>query len=240
MKKVLFALMALLIAPPALGADLRTQQLTPLPPTVTRPIAIWSGFYVGLSAGFGTADFDNAVTSENVTVVVPTEASGFLGGGFVGLNFQVTPWGVLGVEADASYANIEGSHTVTDKIGTVPFAFFADNSLNWLATARVRAGFLPFSTLMIYGTGGLAIGEIESTFSASVGSSSIQSSFARHFSTSETKTGWTVGGGAEWQFANSWLLRGEYLYVDLGSTDTAFSKSPHTMHIVRGGVGWRF
>ena len=36
-------------------------------------------------------------------------------------------------------------------------------------------------------------------------------------SNSPTKTGWTIGGGAEYAITNNITLRAEYLYYDLGS-----------------------
>jgi outer membrane immunogenic protein len=37
---------------------------------------------------------------------------------------------------------------------------------------------------------------------------------------SVTRVGWTVGAGVEWALTKNWTVRGEYLYVDLGSIDT--------------------
>jgi outer membrane immunogenic protein len=33
---------------------------------------------------------------------------------------------------------------------------------------------------------------------------------------SETRAGWTLGGGLEWMFAPHWTHKAEYLYYDLG------------------------
>ena len=64
---------------------------------------------------------------------------------------------------------------------------------------------------------------------------------------SETKVGWTVGGGLEYAFTDNWTTKLEYLYVDLGNTtcnaacsggdpfDVTFKTS-----IVRGGVNYKF
>jgi outer membrane immunogenic protein len=34
---------------------------------------------------------------------------------------------------------------------------------------------------------------------------------------SQTNVGWAIGAGAEWKLTHNWSVRGEYLYVDLGS-----------------------
>jgi outer membrane immunogenic protein len=35
--------------------------------------------------------------------------------------------------------------------------------------------------------------------------------------TTRGRVGWTVGGGVEYAWTNNWTIRGEYLYVNLGS-----------------------
>ena len=68
---------------------------------------------------------------------------------------------------------------------------------------------------------------------------------------SETRTGWTAGGGVEWAFARNWSVKAEYLYADFGSVSfvSAFNVDPdftytHTVHptaqIVRAGVNYKF
>jgi outer membrane immunogenic protein len=38
---------------------------------------------------------------------------------------------------------------------------------------------------------------------------------------SDTRFGWTVGGGGEWKFSANWTAKLEYLYYDLGSATYA-------------------
>jgi outer membrane immunogenic protein len=38
-----------------------------------------------------------------------------------------------------------------------------------------------------------------------------------NISQSETRAGWTAGGGFEWMFAPQWSVKAEYLYYDLGT-----------------------
>ena len=63
---------------------------------------------------------------------------------------------------------------------------------------------------MIYVAGGLASGQIKSTYLATFPGAT--------YSGSENKTryGWTIGAGVEYALSQNWFLRGEYLYIDLG------------------------
>jgi outer membrane immunogenic protein len=74
----------------------------------------------------------------------------------------------------------------------------------------------------------------------------------------QNMTGWTVGGGAEYQFGMHWSVKAEYLYADFGrmsvtSTNltaftppTAYPVNVFThsadlhAHIARAGFNWRF
>jgi outer membrane immunogenic protein len=101
--------------------------------------------------------------------------------------------------------------------------------------------------LLIYGTGGLAYGQIDASANTHFGGDGILDFPAN---VSKTKAGWTAGAGAEWMFARNWSAKAEYLYVDLGSasaigTDvTAPSAVGYTWktkeNIVRVGVNYHF
>ena len=39
------------------------------------------------------------------------------------------------------------------------------------------------------------------------------------FSSSKFMSGWTIGGGVEWAFADHWSAKFEYLYIDFGRLD---------------------
>ena len=45
---------------------------------------------------------------------------------------------------------------------------------------------------------------------------------------SNTRTGWTAGGGVEWMFVPNWTAKAEYLYVDLDSDGAT------------GSLGWNY
>ena len=73
----------------------------------------------------------------------------------------------------------------------------ANANLSWFGTVRGRLGYLITPTLLIYGTGGFAYGQVDA------------------WGFSSTHTGWTAGGGVEWMFAPHWSAKVEYLYVNL-------------------------
>ena len=77
---------------------------------------------------------------------------------------------------------------------------------------------------MIYGTGGLAGGQVShrltevlspgtTCFAVSTSATGCQTGSER-----STQWGWTAGVGFEWLLAPNWSVGFEYLYVDLGSS----------------------
>ncbi len=126
--------------------------------------------------------------------------------------------------------------------------------LDWLATVRGRLGMTVTPSFLIYGTGGLAIGQtkIGSTEDCPLANPPCASEPSMNTKSTHTSAGWTVGAGAEWMFAPNWSLKAEYLYVDLGShsntivytygpfTSSMTSTARDTMNIVRGGINFHF
>jgi outer membrane immunogenic protein len=111
--------------------------------------------------------------------------------------------------------------------------------LEWLATARLRAGFLATPALLIYGTGGAAFGGTRTTGFLTAnndlaGGTAVSSNgFANG---TNTRVGWTAGGGLEWMFLPNWSLKGEALYYDLGTFNTQFSSVAIVSTAVPGAV----
>jgi len=88
-------------------------------------------------------------------------ASGVIGGGQIGYNWQFNGNWLLGVETDFQGANLQSGSTVSPvPLSPTAGGGFALNSsefmnreLNWFGTVRGRLG-LTFDRLLIYGTGG--------------------------------------------------------------------------------------
>jgi outer membrane immunogenic protein len=230
MKKLITALSAIAaLTAPALAADM-APRYTKAPPPVLAPVYTWTGCYVGVNGGWGwgrnnsflrpSADaasqafWNPAFTAGAAPSFFRYDTDGGLAGGQVGCNYQTGRF-VLGLEADIDWTDIKGSQTIATSgvPGFVPGFFSSGQNLHWLGTVRGRAGFLPSDQLLLYVTGGVAFGEVGYNLNfAFPGSNDFHT-----ISTSNTETGWTVGAGAEWAFANSWSVKAEYLYVDLGN-----------------------
>ena len=80
---------------------------------------------------------------------------------------------------------------------------------------RGRIGIAVVPNFLIYGTGGLAYGGVNSStgineaFSGLGGLVTGTSLASGNFS--ETRVGWTVGAGGEWMFTGNWSAKLEYL-----------------------------
>jgi outer membrane immunogenic protein len=67
--------------------------------------------------------------------------------------------------------------------------------------------------VLFYATGGLAYGQVNSSETIS----------GSPFSSSQTRVGYTVGGGIEGAIGGNWTAKLEYLFVDLGRTSGSFA-----------------
>jgi outer membrane immunogenic protein len=102
----------------------------------------------------------------------------------------------------------------------------ASKSMDYFGTVRGRIGFLATPTLLVYGTGGLAYGGIHSSTligQAITGAPAVPNIYSAFGSVSNTRVGWTAGGGVEWLFLPNWSIKLEYLYYDLGSVTYGLS-----------------
>src|SRR5579872_715905 len=210
-----------LIATGALAADLpaRAPVYTKAPAYV-EPVYDWTGFYIGGNLGYSWGRSSDTSTITNGAGVIlftsadRTDLNGIVGGGQIGYNWQMANW-VFGLEADIQGTGEKGSRVFICPTATctpnVP-GFFAlvipgpaipvalSQKIDWFGTFRCRIGFLATPQVLIYGTGGLAYGEVDS--SAVIGLA------ATPFGTvSNTNFGWTVGAGVEGMIGGNWTVR---------------------------------
>ena len=151
MKKILLASVALFgFAGAASAADLPVRAAPPAPMIAAVPVFTWTGFYVGVNAGYGW-NANDSITVGGVTFDLDDEG-GFVGGVHAGYNYQIGSF-VVGLEGDIQYADFgrEGAFVVD---GTT---YDVDNS-DWFGTVRARAG-VAFDRALIYATGGFAFAD---------------------------------------------------------------------------------
>jgi outer membrane immunogenic protein len=254
------------------------------PPMVAAaPVYNWTGFYIGANAGdgWGNGGIDNTATStfcrpgancpaagNAVVAAVPGHFApgpkGGIGGGQIGYNSQTGAF-VWGVETDFQGANINSTSSAANTAPVVGFfpgrqvvTGTGSQKLDWFGTLRGRMGWVPANSLLLYVTGGLAYGHVQTDLSFSVSNPVGGGVGSTTASDSTTRAGWTVGGGLEWMFAPHWSVKGEYLYYDLGhvtlnstlnefiagptlTTTTGISSEVHyNGSIARAGVNYKF
>jgi outer membrane immunogenic protein len=242
MKRLATAIAAVaLIGTPALAADMAVK--APPPPPAPAPVFSWTGFYAGLNAG-GIWERDSietavtpiacadpsvcpalfAATSAATSAQLSTPATSFIGGVQIGYNYQTGPL-VWGIETDFQGTNLKGTGAGANSVQTtcctdvITVTAAVSEKLDWLGTVRGRVGWLPVNTLLAYATGGLAYGKVQTAAAFSLSDPQALSpvNVSSSLSQSDTRTGWTVGGGLEWLFAPQWSVKAEYLHYDLGT-----------------------
>lgn len=252
MRLAFAGLLALAAVHPAVAADLPVRRAAPAPV----PVAFsWTGFYFGVhvGGGWGTKEWTTVPFSIG-GLSVPAfpfgegSVNGILGGGQIGFNWQ-TGVLVLGVEADISWTNLEGRNTC---IILVPFGNACRTEANFLGsiTGRIGVTGVPSDRTMVYVKGGVGFIDedhtIDSPFLAGLGVTS-------HFAASETRWGWTLGGGIEHSFLPNWSAKLEYQFFDFDterlnfgslragriSVPLDFDIEQH-IHVIKLGLNYRF
>ena len=182
----------------------------------------WSGFYAGVSGGFGWGTSVNDPALPGGTV--DNNSNGWTIGGQVGYNMDMGGF-VLGGEADLQWANIGYSEPIAGGTFTARTDMFG--------TLRARAG-VPIGQVMPYGTVGVAYGRGSATEETTISSTQT----ANHF-------GWAAGVGLEAQATPNLSLKAEYLYVGLGAQNynglaVGNREIGQRFGVIRAGVNYKF
>jgi outer membrane immunogenic protein len=246
----------------AMAADLKPRVYTKAP--VMAPVFSWTGFYIGLNGGYswGRSNTDFTITGVPAGSV-SQNLNGWLGGGQIGYNWQVSPTWVFGLEADIQATGQKGTFNFSTPpicpvftvavLPCVTGSGSVEQKLPWFGTLRGRIGVTPTPTWLLYATGGLAYGEIDTnaTFTGATAfpGGPVIATTTAVASSNTTRAGWVVGGGAEWAISGPWSAKLEYLFMDLGTVNTSFAgPGPFTLvttssritdNIVRVGINYR-
>lgn len=187
----------------------------------------WSGAYLGAQGGFAQPSFvaTGTLTYGSFSGSVSKPYSGptaHEAGVYTGYRWQ-TPQGIVfGGEADINWANLSATSAPLLSIGACPWLACANlgsvhTNVDWYGTVRGTLG-QAIGQLYLYGTGGLAYGNVSSATSSNVVvlGSEIFSDSAHH---SGVRVGWTAGAGAAIAINERVSVKLEYLHVDLGEKE---------------------
>jgi len=228
---------ALAIAASAAQAADLPSRAAPVPVIAAVPVFTWTGFYVGVNAGYGWNTNDNHRYYDPLLAYYGGGGSdgGFVGGAQIGYNYQMGSF-VIGLETDLQYADIGGGNQNYYVLG----GYYRDNNNgNWFGTVRARAG-VAFDRALIYVTGGFAYGDV-----ANGSSAGYYPGLAYYYgSDNGTSTGWTLGGGVEYAFTNNLTAKVEGLYVNLDTKNNYYGyygdRNNAEFGVIRAGLNYKF
>ena len=194
MKKFLLAGVAFAaLTGSAVAADLARPAYAPPPPVYS-----WTGLYWGVNVGYSWGQAKDEVSLLGVgTFSESQKVDGVIGGFQSGYNYQFGQW-VWGWETDFQASGQKGGSTL--QITALPVTTLTtDHKLTWFGTSRTRLGVLWSPNVLLYGTAGVAYGQVKDTATLTAPGASVTGTFK------DTKAGWTA--------------KLEYLYIDLGKTE---------------------
>jgi outer membrane immunogenic protein len=207
MKKLVLGTIALIsLAGTAVAADLPQRPAYKAPIMSPVPVYNWTGFYVGGNIG-GAWGHVNATDVTTGATASPNN-TGFAGGFQVGYDWQAGPW-VFGIRNLFDGTSISGGATISDPF----FSGTVNSKLRWFDTLTGRAGYLVQPNVLLYAQGGAAW--TSWTIDAISGGATVGSISGGN------RTGWTVGGGAEWMFLPHWSAFLEYNFMGFGTRSEA-------------------
>jgi outer membrane immunogenic protein len=241
----------------------------------------FEGWYFGIHGGGILANFDQEETSDEESL--GASGNGFVrahahsnggdgaaaqGGMHLGYNWGRGHW-VFGVEADLSATGLNENDTAVASVflpnnTDIPYTttIEAKSTVDWYSTLRPRFGYVFGNRVMLFLTGGLALGEADlrartELFAFRDEDPSIDR--ADGFDEDRgIKFGWTGGGGVEFCVTQHVSLNFTYLYTDLddgnAGSDISFTSdsiprtfdartrasSDNSFHVFQGGLSFHF
>jgi outer membrane immunogenic protein len=191
------------------------------------PASGWSGFYAGVSGGYGWGSLTRQPAGGGAQV--QNNTGGWTLGGQAGSNMDMGGF-IVGAEADLQWSNVGYTEDIPG-IGSFKAG------IDFYGTLRGRAG-MAFGQVMPYVTGGVAAGR---------GSASLTNPGGVTTSQSATHMGWTAGIGLEAQATQNISIKAEYLYVDLGTqtynglpAGVGNIDATQRFSVVRAGLNYKF
>jgi outer membrane immunogenic protein len=244
-----------LIGTPAWAADIATKGPPPAPAPVPYAGYNWNGFYVGGEIGGGWGSSTTTVVTNfgrsfpPGSVLTPVDYNGFLGGFYGGYNYQFNQF-VIGVDADGTWASLNGS--ATEVSGITGDIVNRNETVDWVVTATGRLGWA-WANWLFFAKGGWAWAGFEGNSQARTPGGVAASRLINE----QTRQGWTAGGGIEWGVTEHVSFKLEYDYVkfntaNFNTTGDFLTLNPplfgvsvarsatSNLNMVKGGIAYRF
>jgi len=218
MKHIFTACLALLAlgASPASAADQRMP--TKAPPLAAPPVAPWTGCYIGVNVGgvWAREKYTDPLALPPEDALGSHTASGFTGGGQLGCDWQSGAW-VFGVQGMFDGADLKGDHLFDGDV--------FHTRIPWWASGTVRIGYLVDPAVLLYVKGGVVFKRQEETI---IDAGIVEAAAEK------TRTGFLIGGGAEWRFWTNWSFFVEGAYLGFDNTNITFTAFPEPPATVAG------
>ena len=213
MRKTSLALLAAAIglaASQVSAADLPRKAPAYVPPAP--PPLTWTGCYIGANVGGAWGRFE---LEGPLGGTASRSGAGFAGGGQIGCDYQFAGGWVIGFRNmfDGTTNSRDRAFNVVDATGAVVATGSADLSMRWFDALTGRIGYSWQPNSLLYFQGGAVWSRVEADLFLTDGVTVVAGSF------SDTKTGWTVGGGWEYRFSPNWSVFIEGNYYDFGTRD---------------------
>jgi outer membrane immunogenic protein len=243
---------------PAIGAasaaDIAPQPVLKAPPPPP-PAFSWTGIYIGAHIGSGWATVNQTGTATLIGFPTfanpspPQNLNGFLGGGQIGFNYQVSQW-VWGLEAQFSGTGLDTTSACGNGVTAISFNM-CHVKVDWMGTLAARLGWTVDHAL-IYVKGGAAVIHDKYDYQFLTGALTLIP--LDNFSA--TNWGWMWGAGIEYALTNNWSAKIEYDYMQFGTKTYALPQldalvrnqiaAPSSqeikqqVHLIKFGVNYRF
>jgi outer membrane immunogenic protein len=207
------------------------------PPPLAPVYDPWTGIYIGGNFGSGLANFDFSGTTTGTLKGKPFQETfngsrsqhGWLGGGQIGINYEIMPRLVVGVEGDIDWSNIKGSVSACSSKNADKLIDCATSAgkIDDFGTVRGRVGYV-FDNLLVFGSGGFAWARETASVTETCNGAKCPKPPSgvlalNSASYSATPDGWAAGAGFEWRVLPNWLLRVEYLHLQFNHASSTYS-----------------
>lgn len=209
----------------------------------------FAGFYIGGFAGYGTTNtkgdfYFEAPEFDDDAALDYDQDGGFIGVE-LGANWVTESGFMFGASVSGAWANLNGEDFYE---GDGPFGAEYQRTIDAIALAEGKIGFVLANHIALYASGGLALAHHETdVFVGSIAGYGLDS-------WDDMSTGWTVGAGADMMVSDHISVGLKYNYVDFGGVrngsvnnlnDSGYpylieTNTSMDMHLINANVKYHF